>query len=96
MIEAFYGRGKSDYMASHDMEDIITIIDGRSELIDEVKESDTTLKNFLAEKFHNFMKSEAFLEALPGHLPPDSASQARIPKIIASIEKIASMAHIGH
>ena len=92
-IEAFYGRGKGDYIASHDMEDIIAIIDGRSELIDEVEKSDPNLKNFLAEKFQNFTKSEIFLEAIPGHLPPDSVSQARVPKIIVRIEKIASIAH---
>jgi len=34
-LEAFHGRGKNDY-ASHDLEDIITIIDGRQELITEV------------------------------------------------------------
>ena len=28
-IEAFYGRGGDDFLGSHDMEDIITVIDGR-------------------------------------------------------------------
>lgn len=89
-IEAFYGRGKGDYMASHDMEDIITIIDGRLELIDEVKDSETDLRSFLAEKFRYFLKTEAFLEALLGHLLPDPVSQARLPKIITRIEEIAA------
>ena len=88
-IEAFYGRGKGDYMASHDMEDIITIIDGRLELIEEVKDSETDLRSFLAEKFRYFLKTEAFLDALPGHLLPDPVSQARLPKITTRIEEIA-------
>jgi hypothetical protein len=91
-IEAFYGRGKGDYIASHDMEDIITIIDGRTELIDEVKGSDADLRNFLCEKFQRFLKSEVFQESLPGHLPPDQVSQERLPKIISRIEKIAALA----
>lgn len=33
-IEAFKGRGKGDYMASHDMEDIVTLLDGRPEIVD--------------------------------------------------------------
>lgn len=90
-IEAFYGRGKGDYMASHDMEDIITIIDGRLELIDEVKDSETDLRSFLAEKFRYFLKTEAFLEALLGHLLPDPVSQARLPKITTRIEEIAAI-----
>ena len=32
-IEAFKGRGNDDYMASHDMEDLVTVLDGRSEII---------------------------------------------------------------
>ena len=31
-IEAFYSRGKGDFIASHDMEDIVTLLDGRPEL----------------------------------------------------------------
>lgn len=30
-IEAFRGRGKGDYLASHDLEDLITVVDGRAE-----------------------------------------------------------------
>ncbi|UCF85090.1 MAG: hypothetical protein JSV50_05510, partial [Desulfobacteraceae bacterium] len=91
-IEAFYGRGKGDYIASHDMEDIIAIIDGRIELIDEVKNTDPDLKRFLSQTFQRFLKTEAFLESLPGHLPPDPVSQARLPKITSLIEKIATLA----
>ena len=91
-IEAFEGRGKGDYIASHDMEDIIAVIDGRIELIDEVKDSDPNLKRFLSERFHRFLKTEVFFESLPGHLPPDSVSQARLPTITTRIEKIAAMA----
>ena len=75
--------------------DVIAIINGRPELIDEVRKSDRRLKDFLAEEFQHFLKSEAFLEFLPGHLPPDSVSQAGIPKLIASIEKIASKVYVG-
>lgn len=90
-IEAFYGRGRGEYMASHDMEDLVTLIDGRLELIDEVTESQIDLKEFLSEKFQNFLKSEAFLEALPGHLLPDPVSQARLPKITSRMEGIARL-----
>lgn len=38
-LEAFYGRGRSDYMVSHDMEDFIAVIDGRLEIVKELRES---------------------------------------------------------
>ena len=47
------------------------------------------------EKFQHFLKSEAFLEALPGHLPPDPVSQARMPKITARMEEIATISSMG-
>jgi len=38
---AFADRGNRDFLASHDLEDIINLIDGRPELIDEVAQSPT-------------------------------------------------------
>jgi len=38
-IEAFYSRGKNDFLSSHDMEDIITVIDGRKEIVEEITKS---------------------------------------------------------
>jgi len=36
-LEAFKGRGKGDYLSSHDLEDLIGVVDGRSELLDELR-----------------------------------------------------------
>jgi predicted nucleotidyltransferase len=36
-LEAFYDRGKGDYM-SHDIEDIVNVIDGRKEIIQDIAE----------------------------------------------------------
>lgn len=36
-LEAFFSRGGADFMASHDLEDIIAVVDGRDALIDEVR-----------------------------------------------------------
>src|SRR5205807_703331 len=35
-LEAFHGRGKNDFR-SHDLEDVVAVIDGRSELVGEVR-----------------------------------------------------------
>ena len=88
-LEAFRGRGQGDYLASHDMEDIITIIDGRPELIDEIRASSDVLRKYLATEFTKEMGSDDFREAIPGHLLPDESSQARLPIIIQRLEQIA-------
>lgn len=36
-LEAFDGRGKGDYLASQDIEDIVAVLDGRPEILDETR-----------------------------------------------------------
>jgi hypothetical protein len=91
-IEAFYSRGKSDFIASHDMEDIITLLDGRPELGVEVRISPEEVRDFLSRTFREFLQDRNFLDALPGHLLPDSASQQRIPLLMERIREIAEAA----
>lgn len=87
-IEAFYGRGKNDFLFSHDMEDIITVIDGRKEIVEEVRKSPEALKVFLSKTFKDFLQNDSFIESLSGHLLPDAASQARLPILIQRIQNI--------
>jgi hypothetical protein len=91
-IEAFYSRGKGDFMASHDMEDMVTLLDGRSKLGEEVRTAPEEVKGFLASTFMEFLRNRDFLDALPGHLLPDSASQQRIPLLMKRIREIAEAA----
>jgi len=90
-IEAFKGRGHGDYMASHDMEDLITVLDGRPEIVSEIRGSADDLKGFLSQTFRELLANNAFLDALPGHLSPDRASQARLPLLIRRLREIAEM-----
>lgn len=88
-IEAFYSRGKGDFMVSHDMEDIITLLDGRPELAEDVMTAPEEVRIFLARTFNSFIQNRDFLDALPGHLLPDYASQQRIPLLMKKIRQIA-------
>jgi predicted nucleotidyltransferase len=90
-IEAFEGRGNSDYMLSHDLEDIISIIDGRPEIVEEVFNVEKELKEFLIKKFRGFINKPRFIEALPTHLLPDEASQARLPLIQNRLNEIVNL-----
>lgn len=90
-IEAFYSRGKGDFMVSHDMEDIVTLLDGRPELGEDVMTAPEEVKIFLARTFNSFIQNRDFLDALPGHLLPDSASQQRIPLLMKRIRQIAGV-----
>jgi predicted nucleotidyltransferase len=91
-LEAFYGRGGGDYLFSHDMGDIISVIDGRSSLLNECLESIAPLREYLAAQFRHLLMQRSFVDALPGHLPPDGASQARMPDLMRKLQHIADLA----
>ena len=90
-LEAFFGRGRGDYLVSHDMEDIINLINGRVEIIEEIKNSEADLKEFIISTLQSFSDDDLFLEALPGHLLPDQASQGRRSIILERIKKIVAL-----
>ena len=50
-FEAFKGRGNGDLLASRDMEDILNLVDGREELLTEVRQLAPELKTYLANAF---------------------------------------------
>lgn len=90
-LEAFAHRGKNDMLLSHDLEDIVTVVDGRPSLKDEIETGPTELLEYIAEKFSKLVSNEVFLSALAGHLPGDAASQARLPSLERKLNELASM-----
>jgi hypothetical protein len=90
-LDAFFGRGKGDYLTSPDMEDIINLINGRVEILEDIKNSEPDLKDFIIKSLQGFLEDELFLEALPGHLLPDQASQGRRSIILERFNIIAAI-----
>ncbi|MES9970159.1 MAG: nucleotidyl transferase AbiEii/AbiGii toxin family protein [Candidatus Thiodiazotropha sp.] len=70
-FEAFTGRGKGDFF-SHDLEDIVFVMENRSRLIHELMDSPDILKHYFADKA-GMLLNDDFLNVLPGLLNnPDS------------------------
>jgi len=88
-LEAFHGRGNGDYWASHDMEDIVCVIDGRAEIIAEVAASNQELLQYLQAEFTTLYADPMFSEAVSGFLPGDAISQTRAPRILQRIAALA-------
>jgi predicted nucleotidyltransferase len=65
-LEAFKDRGNNDVYLSHDLEDVITVIDGRDELIDEMTSSPPDVRDFVALTFRGLLKHPDFTNVLPG------------------------------
>lgn len=90
-LEAFAGRGNNDYLFSHDMGDLIAVIDGRAALLDECCASDAALKAYLRDWFTHLLARAPFKEALAGHLPGDAASQERLPELESKLRALARL-----
>ena len=88
---AFDNRGNDDYMMSHDVEDIVAVLDGRPEVVTEIGQASDKLRVHLAERFQALRGNQRFREALPGNMPPDEASQARVPMILTRMKDIARL-----
>lgn len=86
-LEAFHGRGR-DYRTSRDLEDVLTVIDGRSEIVTEVSDADPALRRFLSDEFRDLSSQGDFLEALPGDLLPDAASQQRLDLVLGRMNQL--------
>lgn len=65
-LEAFRGRGNGDVLGSHDLEDILAIVDGRDSLSDELRAVPETVRRAIAESFADLLRHADFLNALPG------------------------------
>jgi hypothetical protein len=90
-LEAFDGRGAGDYLFSHDLGDALAVVDGRDTLLEECCTSSTDIQAYLGMRFQALLANPAFIDALPGHLPGDTASQERLPDLIAKLREIAGL-----
>ena len=69
-LEAFRSRGKGDFYGSRDFSDVVALVDGRAELLDEVAEAPEPLRVYLAGQLEELSGHPAFDNGLEGALVP--------------------------
>ncbi len=89
-FEAFKDRGQNDVYLSHDLEDIMTVIEGRSIVAPEVLEAAADVRSHLARSVASLLEMPAFHNALPGLL----SDPGREPIVKARLNQIALMKKI--
>ena len=65
-LEAFKDRGNDDVYLSHDLEDVITVVDGREELISELTSAPPDVRDFVAHTLGGILRHTDFTNVLPG------------------------------
>ncbi len=64
---AFQGRGRgTDVYGSHDLEDILTVINTRKEIVDEIRAAAPEVRDALTEAIRMLCSIPRFVDALPG------------------------------
>ena len=67
-IEAFFDRGINDVYASHDLEDIVYLLNYTSSIAAQILNADSNIKQFLADSFLRMRNNERIMIAMTGHL----------------------------
>jgi hypothetical protein len=81
-LEAFVSRGRGDFLSSHDLEDVLPVVDGRPSVVDELRTASYELRQFVCEAVGALISEPRFEDYLPGLL---AACLVLVPAVQASI-----------
>jgi len=88
-IEAFKTRGKYDVYGSHDLEDIIFVLDNKDDILDELMKSEAEVLNFVRKEFNSLLQTPSFIEGLIG-LVEQSNQQQRKTRVLQVMERLVN------
>ena len=87
-LVAFSSRGKGDFAGSHDLEDVMAVVDGRPEIVEEVSAAKEDVRSYLSTELSKLLKDPDFLNVLPGLVAQDSTSPGRFAIVSDRLEQI--------
>ncbi|MCH7975100.1 MAG: nucleotidyl transferase AbiEii/AbiGii toxin family protein [Bacteroidetes bacterium] len=93
-LEAFRSPSREyhdDYFASHDLEDLLTVIDGRVELNGEIATSSADVRTYLSTGIKRLLEEPDFRDALPGHVETGPTNAARTAMLLEQLEQLANL-----
>ncbi len=88
-FEAYNSRGQDDYRTSHDFEDIIYVIDNRTTIVEEIKNSGESIQGFLNSEIQKILSNRYVDEILSAHLHPLIQEQ-RYPLLLDKLKWITA------
>lgn len=90
-FEAFRQRGNGDLLASHDLEDILNVIAGREQLLEEIAQCSAELRHYLADRSRELLATPDFEYWLTGLIQDDSSGE----QSDVVIERLRAIAEVG-
>jgi hypothetical protein len=86
-MEAFRRRGQMDFLASHDLEDFVAVIDGRTTILKEIADSSSDVREYLAQAARSLLSESRFFDAVPGFVLDDG----RVPLILERLNQLSQL-----
>lgn len=77
-IDAYLNRGQGDVLASHDVEDLLTVFDGRSSIVNEIKQAQTIVRQYIIDQMSLLLDNEHFEYAVQSVARGDMAREQLI------------------
>ena len=68
-LDAFHDRGAGDYMGHKDIEDVLAVLGGRSEVAEEISTAPEDVRQYLIEQAASLLATPDFVASITGHLP---------------------------
>lgn len=75
-FEAFKDRGQNDVYLSHDLEDIMTVMEGRSTVVQELAAANKAVRKHVGQSVTALLEMPTFHNALPGLLSEPGREQS--------------------
>jgi len=85
-LEAFISRGGGDLLSSHDLEDILNVVDGRASMVEELKVASDSLQKYVREQFKILLSRPNLENYLPGLLTDES----RVGIVLTRLRRMAA------
>ena len=89
--DAFEERGRGDFLASTDFEDVICLFNGRASIVAEIA-ADAQLAPVLGRKFSAYLAAPELEDAVDGFIQTEPNSAARKATVMARFRDIAALA----
>jgi len=87
-LAAFGDRGRRNPMASHDLEDLVSVIDGRRAIVADLAAAPPDLRAYVADRLTDFLARGDAEVLVAAQLMPDSDSQDRLPFVVDRIRSL--------
>jgi len=81
-LEAFATRGKQDFLGSRDFSDLVALIDGREEVVEDLTAAPDGLQIYVGEQLLRLAWHRDFDRGLEGGLPSGPESRGRVDRVV--------------